>query len=157
MTATDPPGRVSDPVLRADGAQADLIFADREAKIEMKGRETFEHAVARLSEVTEQALAGAGIEADDVDLFVYHQANRRITRAVGERLALPAERVVDCIDRYGNTSAASIPIALVEAEADGRLTPGARILVAGFGAGLTWGGTVLEWGQADATEAIDGS
>jgi 3-oxoacyl-[acyl-carrier-protein] synthase-3 len=95
MTATDPPGRVSTPLLRADGGQADLIFAHRGAKLEMQGRETFEHAVARLSEVTLEALAGAGIEADDIDLFVYHQANRRILRAGGERLGLPSERVLD--------------------------------------------------------------
>ena len=146
MTATEPPGRVSDPVLRADGAHADLIFADREAKIEMKGRETFEHAVARLSEVTEEALAGAGIEADDVDLFVYHQANRRILRAVGERLGLPTERVLDYISEYANTSAGTIPIALAEAQRDGTLAPGQRLLLAAFGAGFTWGAVVVDWG-----------
>jgi len=157
MTAAEE-GRTGPVVLHADGTMPDLIRAPYpEPTIRMRGHETFKHAVARIAEVTVEAMSAAGVEADEIDLFVYHQANRRITRAVGERLALPAERVVDCIDRYGNTSAASIPIALAEAEADGRLTPGARILVAGFGAGLTWGGTVLEWGQADATEAIDGS
>jgi len=157
MTAAEE-GRTGPVVLHADGTMPDLIRAPYpEPTIRMRGHETFKHAVARIAEVTVEAMSAAGVEADEIDLFVYHQANRRITRAVGERLALPAERVVDCIDRYGNTSAASIPIALVEAEADGRLTPGARILVAGFGAGLTWGGTVLEWGQADATEAVDGS
>jgi len=148
-------GRV---ILRADGTGADLIRAPYpEPTIRMRGHETFKHAVARLAEVSVQAMSAAGVEADEIDLFVYHQANGRITRAVGERLALPVERVVECIERYGNTSAASIPIALAEAEAGGRLVPGARVLVAGFGAGLTWGGTVLEWGQADATEAVDGS
>jgi len=157
MTAAEE-GRTGPVVLHADGTMPDLIRAPYpEPTIRMRGHETFKHAVARIAEVTVEAMSAAGVEADEIDLFVYHQANRRITRAVGERLALPAERVVDCIDRYGNTSAASIPIALAEAEADGRLTPGARILVAGFGAGLTWGGTVLEWGQADATEAVDGS
>ena len=157
MTAAEE-GRTGPVVLHADGTMPDLIRAPYpEPTIRMRGHETFKHAVARIAEVTVEAMSAAGVEADEIDLFVYHQANRRITRAVGERLALPAERVVDCIDRYGNTSAASIPIALAEAEADGRLTPGARILVAGFGAGLTWGGTVLEWDHADATEAIDGS
>jgi len=157
MTAAEE-GRTGPVVLHADGTMPDLIRAPYpEPTIRMRGHETFKHAVARIAEVTVEAMSAAGVEADEIDLFVYHQANRRITRAVGERLALPAERVVDCIDRYGNTSAASIPIALAEAEADGRLTPGARILVAGFGAGLTWGGTVLEWGQADATEAVNGS
>ncbi len=146
MTATDPPGRVSTPVLRADGGQADLIFAHREATLEMKGRETFEHAVARLSEVTGEALAGAGIEAEDIDLFVYHQANRRILRAVGERLGLPTERVLDYIAEYANTSAATIPIALAEAQADGTLASGQRLLLAAFGAGFTWGAVIVDWG-----------
>ncbi len=146
MTATDPPGRVSTPVLRADGGQADLIFADRGAKLEMKGRETFEHAVARLSEVTGEALAVAGIEASDIDLFVYHQANRRILRAVGERLGLLPERVLDYIAEYANTSAATIPIALAEAQADGTLVSGQRLLLAAFGAGFTWGAVIIDWG-----------
>jgi len=157
MTAAEE-GRTGPVVLHADGTMPDLIRAPYpEPTIRMRGHETFKHAVARIAEVTVEAMSAAGVEADEIDLFVYHQANRRITRAVGERLALPAERVVDCIDRYGNTSAASIPIALAEAEAGGRLVPGARVLVAGFGAGLTWGATVLEWGLEDATEAVDGS
>ncbi len=82
---------------------------------------------------------------DDIDLFVFHQANARITRAVGERLGLPTERVVDCIERHGNTSASSVPIALAEAERDGRLRPGARVLVGAFAAGFTWGAGVIEW------------
>jgi 3-oxoacyl-[acyl-carrier-protein] synthase-3 len=146
MTATDPPGRVSTPVLRADGGQADLIFAHRESKLEMRGRETFEHAVARLSEVTGEALAASGIEADDIDLFVYHQANRRILRAVGERLGLPSDRVLDYIAEYANTSAATIPIALADAQADGSLVSGQRLLLAAFGAGFTWGAVIVDWG-----------
>jgi 3-oxoacyl-[acyl-carrier-protein] synthase-3 len=115
----------------------------------MKGHETFREAVARLSEVTGEAIAAAGVDADEIDLFVYHQANGRITRAVGERLGLAPERVVDCIERCGNTSAASIPIALSLAEAEGRLPDGARILLAAFGAGLTWAGAVVEWGRPE--------
>ena len=84
---------------------------------------------------------------EEVDLFVFHQANRRILGAVSERLGLASERVVDCIDRYGNTSAASLPIALAEAERDGRLAPGARVLLSAFGAGLTWAGGLIEWGD----------
>jgi len=146
MTATDPPGRVGTPLLRADGGQADLIFARREGKIEMRGRETFEHAVARLSEVTEQVLDGASITLEDIDLFVYHQANRRILRAVGERLGLRSERVLDYIAEYANTSAATIPIALAEAQADGTLASGQRLLLAAFGAGFTWGAVIVDWG-----------
>jgi 3-oxoacyl-[acyl-carrier-protein] synthase-3 len=77
---------------------------------------------------------------------VYHQANARITRALGERLELPTERVVDCIESLGNASAATLPVALSQAEGDGRLRPGSRVLVSAFGAGFTWGGGVLEWG-----------
>lgn len=147
MTAVEPPGRLGTPVLRADGSQAELIYATHhERKIRMEGQETFRNAVARLSEVTEQVLTLADTDLHDVDLFVYHQANRRILSAVGERLGLPAERVVDCIEDYGNTSAASIPLALAEAEATGSLADGSRLLVAAFGAGLTWGGMVLDWG-----------
>jgi 3-oxoacyl-[acyl-carrier-protein] synthase III len=95
-------------------------------------------------------LEAAELELDAVDLFVYHQANSRIITAVGERLGLRPERVVDCIAKYGNTSAASIPIALSEAEADGRLKPGMRVLLGAFGAGFVWGGALVEWGHDDA-------
>jgi 3-oxoacyl-[acyl-carrier-protein] synthase-3 len=145
--ATEPPGRMSTPILRADGTQAALIYATHDERmIRMEGQETFRTAVRRLSEVTEQALALADTELEEIDLFVYHQANRRILSAVGERLGLPGERVVDCIERYGNTSAASIPLALAEAEGDGRLIDGSRLLLAAFGAGFTWGGVVIDWG-----------
>lgn len=151
MTAIDPPGRVSTPVLRADGAQARLIFAHRDGgKLQMEGGETFHNAVARLSEVTGEALASAGLGTDDIDLFVYHQANRRILRAVGERLALPPERVLDYIAEFANTSAATIPIALAEAQSEGRLAPGRRLLLAAFGAGFTWGAVVVDWGLEEA-------
>ncbi|MFL5826589.1 MAG: beta-ketoacyl-ACP synthase 3 [Thermoleophilaceae bacterium] len=144
------PGRIGPAVLAADGTGADLIRARHpRAVIAMRGPDTFSQAVDRLSEVTLQAAARSGIELGDVDLFVYHQANARILRAVGQRLGLPAERVPDYISRYGNTSAASIPIALAECEREGRLVPGMRVLIAAFGAGLTWGGAVLEWGCGD--------
>lgn len=147
VAAMEPPGRVSTPVLQADGTQAALIYATHDERmIRMEGQETFRNAVRSLSEVTEQALALADTEREDIDLFFYHQANRRILSAVGERLGLPAERVVDCIERYGNTSAASIPLALAEADADGRLIDGSRVLLAAFGAGFTWGGVVVDWG-----------
>ena len=86
-------------------------------------------------------------ELEDIDLFVYHQANARITRALGERLGLAAERVVDCIEALGNASAATLPVALAAAQADGRLRPGALVLLSAFGAGFTWGGGVVEWGD----------
>jgi 3-oxoacyl-[acyl-carrier-protein] synthase III len=148
VEATDAPGRVGPFVLGADGKHADLVFADRdEGLIRMRGQDTFRHAVARLSESTSEAVGQAGIGLDDIDLFVFHQANSRILRAVGERLRLPEQRVIDCVDRYGNTSAASIPIALLEAEAEGRLRPDSTVLMGAFGAGLTWAATVVEWGS----------
>jgi 3-oxoacyl-[acyl-carrier-protein] synthase-3 len=100
-----------------------------------------------MTEATLEAVARAGLTLADIDLFVYHQANARITRAVGERLDLPPARVVDCIERLGNSSAATLPLALSVAEGDGRLRPGARVLLAAFGAGFTWGGGVIEWGS----------
>lgn len=125
----------------------DLITASHEeGTVRMRGKETFGAAVHHLVESTLLALDAAGIGLDDIDLFAYHQANARITQTVGERLSLPDEKVVDCIDRYGNSCAATIPIALAEAERDGRLVPGARVLMSTFGAGFTWGAGVVEWG-----------
>ena len=147
MTATEPPGHFGPFIMRSDGAQVDLIYAERgDAVIRMRGSDTFKHAVNRLAEVTVEALAAAELAIDDIDLFVYHQANSRILLAVGERLGLPPERVVDCVAKYGNTSAASLPLALASADAEGRLTDGTRVLLSAFGAGFTWGGVVLEWG-----------
>jgi 3-oxoacyl-[acyl-carrier-protein] synthase-3 len=139
--------RMGPAVMGADGSNYDLIVAPRERPlISMQGHDTFVEATRRLSEVTLQATHAAGLTLDDVDLFVYHQANSRIISTVGERLALPAERVLDYVPLYGNTSAASIPIALAEAEREGRLRDGMTVLLAAFGAGLTWGGAVVEWG-----------
>jgi 3-oxoacyl-[acyl-carrier-protein] synthase-3 len=98
-----------------------------------------------MSEATIEAVGRAGLELDDIGLFVYHQANARILTAVGERLGLDGERVINCIDRYGNTSSATLPIALVDARERGMLDPGANVLLAAFGAGFTWGAGVIEW------------
>jgi 3-oxoacyl-[acyl-carrier-protein] synthase-3 len=136
-------------VLGCDGAGARAIVAPRErGVVEMDGQETYKHAVARLTEASRAAIAAAGIALDDVDLFVPHQANQRITRAVGQRLGLPDERVVDCIGELGNTSAATLPLALEWAERSGRLDAGDIVLLAAFGAGFTYGAGVLEWGVA---------
>jgi 3-oxoacyl-[acyl-carrier-protein] synthase-3 len=133
-------------LLRQDGAKAGVIVAPRSTgTIDMDGLATFRHAVNRLVEVTGEATEAAGLSLEDVDLFVFHQANGRITRAVGARLGLDSSRVVDCIAQQGNTSAATLPLALAHAEAAGRLRPGMTVLLAAFGAGLTWGGGVLEW------------
>jgi 3-oxoacyl-[acyl-carrier-protein] synthase-3 len=142
-------GRIGPVVLGADGANADLIFASKEkGTTEMQGHETFRHAVERMSEATIEAAANAETPLEEIDVFVYHQANERILRAVGERLQLPAERVINSIAHHGNTSAASVPLALEDARLAGLLEPGTRVLIAAFGAGLTWGSTVIEWGTA---------
>lgn len=143
-------GRIGPVVLGADGANADLLRTPRETGVtEMQGHETFKHAVDRMSEVTLQALDASGLTLEDVDVFVYHQANGRILSSVGERLGLDPARVLDCIAKFGNTSAASIPVALEEARLAGGLDHGARVLIAAFGAGLTWGATVVEWGTGE--------
>jgi 3-oxoacyl-[acyl-carrier-protein] synthase III len=142
------PGRIGPVILGSDGAGAGHIRAERSTgTIEMRGHETFRAAVARLSLCTQQAARAAEVRLDDIDLFVYHQANGRILSAVGERLGLPSERVVDCIAEYGNTSAATLPLALHFSERQGMLAAGDRVLLAAFGAGFTWGATVIEWGR----------
>ncbi len=147
--SSDGAGWIGPIVLRADGSHGRTIYATHaERKLRMDGPETYRNAVARMGEVTEQAVARAGLTLDQIDLFVYHQANARITRALGERLELAPERVVDCIEMLGNASAATLPLALAMAERDGRLAPGTRVLLSAFGAGFTWGGGVVEWGEA---------
>jgi 3-oxoacyl-[acyl-carrier-protein] synthase-3 len=144
-------GRIGPVLLRHDASSPEFLYLSREdgATIEMDGHATFKHAVNRMAEVTQEVLAAAGATLAEVDLFVYHQANARIVRAVGERLELDAARVVDCIERIGNMSAASVPYALDVAHAQGRLHDGARVLLAAFGGGFTWGGALIEWGRGD--------
>lgn len=140
-------GAIGPIVLGADGSHAGTLYATvADRKIRMDGSEVFRHAVARMSEVTIDAIARAGLTLSDIDLFVFHQANARITRALGERLGLDPDRVVECIETIGNASAATLPVGLAAAQADGRLQPGANVLLAAFGAGFTWGGGVVQWG-----------
>lgn len=129
----------------AEPATAGTVGGRRHA-IRMHGQDVYKHATDRMTEVVGQLLGDAGPDA--VDLVVAHQANERITRTVAERVGLRPEQVVSNIARYGNTSAASIPVALAEAEAEGRLTDGARVLVVAFGAGFTWAGGLVTWGRA---------
>lgn len=148
LSATEEPSRIGPIVLGSDGSGADYIFVERaEALIRMRGHETFREAVDRLAEGTVRAAAAAGVELAEIDHFVYHQANSRILRAVGERLDLPTDRVVDCLGDHGNTSAATLPLALAFAERDAGLRAGDRVLIGAFGAGFTWGAVVLEWGR----------
>lgn len=132
----------------AGGAVAPASHATVDARahfISMNGREVYRFAVSTVPDACRVALANAGLPVEDVDLTVLHQANQRIMQSVAETLGIPWDRMVVNLDRYGNTSAASIPIAISEAVEDGRLRPGARVLVAGFGGGLTWGAAVLDW------------
>ncbi|HZU59716.1 MAG TPA: 3-oxoacyl-[acyl-carrier-protein] synthase III C-terminal domain-containing protein, partial [Solirubrobacteraceae bacterium] len=142
-------GAIGPVVLHSDPAGADLIRLERAGRISMRGQETFRAAVSCLSTVTQEALEAAGVPAQEIDLFVYHQANSRIIRAVGQRLGLPAERVVDYVGRFANSSTATLPIALSVAEQEGRLRPGSRVLLASFGGGFTWGATVVHWKGPD--------
>jgi 3-oxoacyl-[acyl-carrier-protein] synthase III len=145
-TAGDNGGRVGVAVLKSDPGGADLIRLERSGRIRMRGPETFKAAVEALSTVTNEALEANSTQLTDIDLFVYHQANSRIIRAVGQRLGLDPERVVDYVGRFANSSTATLPIALSVAEEEGLLKPGDRVLLAAFGGGFTWGATVLRWG-----------
>ena len=116
--------------------------------IRMDGAEVFRRAVRVVVESSAAALTAAGLTADDVDLFVPHQANVRIIHAAADRLGIPRERAFVNIDRYGNTSAASVPIALCEAVESGRLGNGELALLSGFGAGMTYASTLVLWGRS---------
>ena len=139
-------GRIGEILLRSDGSGAQAIAAGQSDRIiRMQGHDTFKAAVQRMSEATLEAVRRAGLQLDDVGLFVYHQANARILAAVGERLGLDEARVVNSIDRYGNTSSATLPIALADARDRGMLEPGMNVLLSAFGSGFTWGAGVIEW------------
>jgi len=149
VVSLDAQGSIGPFVFGNDGARAHAIRATRATGLlEMDGHETFLQAVERLSTCTREVTDRAGLALEEVDLFVYHQANSRILAGVAERLSLPRDRVFDCIGELGNTSAASIPLALGEAVRRGALRPGARIVLGAIGAGLVWGATVVEWGDA---------
>ena len=113
--------------------------------IKMNGREVFKFAVKIMGEAALEAIEKAGLTPSDIDLFIPHQANIRIIESAAERLKLPMDRVFINLDRYGNTSSASVGIALHEALLSGRIREGNRVVMVGFGAGLTWGACVLEW------------
>lgn len=143
--ATDVQG-IGPIILGADGAGAEHIHAGLDTPLFMNGHETFKTAITRLSDMALQACAAAGVTLEDIDLVVMHQANARITAAVGRRLGIDDDRVVDCIEHVGNLSGGSIPVALSLATQDGRLRDGSLVLLAAFGAGFTWGGAVVRWG-----------
>ena len=121
------------------------MLENRQHLLKMKGNETFKVAVKTLEATAREALAENHLDVKDVDLFIPHQANVRILNAVAERLGLEPERLVINMERYGNTSAASIPLALDEALQAGRVKSGSRILMAAFGSGLTWASALVKW------------
>ena len=160
MSKGELPRGVLSSALHSDGTLVDLIrmpgggvlhppgqamVDQRLHYIQMRGNETFKIAVRSLSEVSQEVLDAAGLTTDDIHCFIPHQANLRIIEAVGNRLGVPLERCHVNIDRYGNTSSASIPIALDEAVRSGRISTGDVVLMAAFGAGLTWGASVIRW------------
>jgi 3-oxoacyl-[acyl-carrier-protein] synthase-3 len=163
IQATDEEGRgVMSTHIHADGTHAELLWADASSSARhprlsvrdleegrhfprMDGREVFKHAVTRMPEVVDEALAANGLTRDDIDLLVPHQANLRISQMVQRRLGLSDAQVINNVQRYGNTTAATIPIALGEAVRDGRLRRGDLLCLVAFGSGFTWGSALIRW------------
>jgi 3-oxoacyl-[acyl-carrier-protein] synthase-3 len=138
--------------LRSDGRHREKLYVDggpsatgTVGHLRMQGREVFRHAVGMVTDVVEDAFAATGMGADDLDWFVPHQANRRIIDASAEKLGIAPEKVVITVDRHGNTSAASIPLALAEAHADGRIKQGDLVMIEAMGGGFTWGSALIRW------------
>lgn len=146
--------------LRSDGTLAELLWRpaggvkvpidiavldEKSHFVKMAGREVFKAAVRSMAEAANQALVRAGLTADDVDLLIPHQANLRIIEATARYAGIPMEKVYVNVDRYGNMSSATIPIALDEAVEEGRLNPGSNVLMVAFGAGFTWASSVVRW------------
>jgi 3-oxoacyl-[acyl-carrier-protein] synthase-3 len=163
LTATDEEDRgVLSTHIHADGRHAEVLWTEyasskhhpritKEIMEEarhyptMEGREVFKHAVVRMPEAVKEALAANGLTTDDLDLVIPHQANLRITQMVQRRLGLAEDRVVSNIERYGNTTAATIPIALAESVRGGRLDRGDLLCMVTFGSGFTWGSALVRW------------
>jgi 3-oxoacyl-[acyl-carrier-protein] synthase-3 len=167
LQANDAEGGLLSTVLGADGSGGELLMlpaggskepashrtvAERRHYLTMKGREVFRFAVRAMPDATKQALEQAELTPGDLDLLIPHQANQRILDVAAKALDLPPEGVFSNLARYGNTSAASIPIALCEAVEEGQLERGDLVVCVGFGAGLTWGATALRWSEPLPTE-----
>ena len=146
--------------MRSDGTLAELLWRpaggaalpfseavlqDRSSYVKMAGREVFKHAVRQMSEACDRALDGAKLTGNDIDILIPHQANNRIIEATAKHAGVPMEKVYVNVDRYGNTSSASIPIAIDEAIERGRIKPGTTALLCAFGAGFTWGSMVIRF------------
>ena len=160
MQASEEPGGVMSAVLRSDGSGSDLLsipaggsrypasmqtLYDGLHYIQMNGREVFRFATRSMAEASLQTVEAANLTMDDIQLLIPHQANQRIIEAAARGMNYPMEKVMVNLDRYGNTSTASIPIATVEALEQGRLKPGDKTVMVAFGSGLTWGAALVEW------------
>jgi 3-oxoacyl-[acyl-carrier-protein] synthase-3 len=133
-----PGGGANDPI-------SDKVVRERSHYMKMAGREVFKAAVLTMAEACDEALRRAGVTAEEIDLLVPHQANIRIIEATAKHAGLPMDKVMVNVDCYGNTSSASIPLALNQAVQEGRLKPGDLVLLVAFGAGFTWGSAVIRW------------
>ncbi|TPQ50034.1 3-oxoacyl-ACP synthase [Prosthecomicrobium hirschii] len=157
VEASEQPGTMADrglltAHLRADGRHREKLYVDggpsttqTAGHLRMEGREVFKHAVGMITDVIRDSFAATGDSAETIDWFVPHQANRRIIDASAKKLGIAAEKVVVTVDRHGNTSAASIPLALDQAVRDGRLKPGHLVLLEAMGGGFTWGACLIRW------------
>jgi 3-oxoacyl-[acyl-carrier-protein] synthase-3 len=133
-----PGGGAADPI-------SEKVLRERSQYMKMAGREVFKHAVLTMAEACDVALRRAGVRAEEIDLLVPHQANIRIIEATAKHAHMPMDKVMVNVDRYGNTSSASIPLALDQAQTEGRIKPGSLVLLVAFGAGFTWGSAVIRW------------
>jgi 3-oxoacyl-[acyl-carrier-protein] synthase-3 len=138
--------------LRSDGRHREKLYVDggpsstgTVGHLRMAGRDVFRHAVGMVADVMHDAFAATGTTAEDLDWFVPHQANRRIIDASAEKLGIAHEKIVITVDQHGNTSAASIPLALAAAKADGRIKPGQLVMIEAMGGGFTWGSAIIRW------------
>lgn len=157
LEAQEQPGTADDrgvltTKLRSDGRHRAKLYVDggpsstgTVGHLRMEGREVFRHAVGMITDVIEDAFAATGYDADDVDWFVPHQANKRIIDGSAHKLGIAPQKIVTTVDRHGNTSAASIPLALAEANADGRIKEGDLVLLEAMGGGFTWGSALVRW------------
>ncbi|HEX2997311.1 MAG TPA: beta-ketoacyl-ACP synthase III [Anaerolineales bacterium] len=160
LQASDQPGGILSAVMHSDGSGADLLVIpgggsrhptteatvlDGKHYIQMDGKEVFRFATRAMASATQEVLACAGLTLDQVQWIIPHQANIRIIESAARGLKLPMDRFIVNVERYGNTSTASIPIAMVEALEMGKIKPGEKIVMVGFGAGLTWGAIAAEW------------
>lgn len=138
--------------LRSDGAHWEKLYVDggvsetqTTGHVRMQGAEVFKHAVGKIADVIETSLDKAGYTSADLDWFVPHQANRRIIDAAGKKLGIPADKTIVTVDQHANTSAASVPLALAQAKADGRIKAGDLVMLEAMGGGFTWGACLIRW------------